>query len=123
MIEETLVAFLADLAPVYPGFLPERAGHPALTLRLISSTRIENHDGDSGLVTARYQVTGHASTHPEALALVRAVRGRFVAANGPLGSYDLTNNVTVENETDLGFTSDSESWNYSLDVIVNFKEE
>lgn len=122
MLEETIVAFLADLAPVYPHYLPERATKPALTLRRISTTRTENHDGDSGLITVRMQLTTHTETHPEALELARLVSRRFIDANGPLGAFDQTNNVTVENELDLGHVPEAETWQYTLDIIVNAKE-
>ncbi len=122
MLEETLVAFLADLAPVYPTYLPERATKPALTLKRISTVRAESHDGDSGLVTVRFQLTTHTDTHPEALELGRLVSRRFLDQAGPLGAFDQTRNITVDNELDLGFTPDAETWNYTLDAILTAKE-
>ncbi len=122
MLEETLVAFLADLAPVYPTYLPERAAKPAITLKRISTVRVENQDGDSGLVTVRFQFTTHAATHPEALELHRLIARRFIDHNGALGAFDQTNNITVENELDLGFTPDAETWQYTLDAILTAKE-
>ena len=53
----------------------------------------------------------------------RSIRRRFLAANGPLGSFDLTQNVTVDNEVDLGYTPEAESWEYTLDVILNTRED
>lgn len=122
MLEETLVAFLADLAPVYPTYLPERATKPAITLRRVSTVRQENHDGDSGLVTVRFQLMTHTATHPEALELGRLISRRLLNQNGPLGAFDQTNNVTVENELDLGFEAEAETWTYTLDAILNAKE-
>ena len=124
MIEQAVVAALADLADVYPAYLPERAGRPAITYRRISTVRDSNHDGPSGLATARVQITAHTDTHPEALSLANTIRERFHGHRGPLApnATDSTHFVTVDNEIDLGYDDDSEGWNITLDTLIRFKE-
>ena len=124
MIEQAVVAALADLADVYPAYLPERAGRPAITYRRISTVRNSNHDGPGGLATARVQITAHTDTHPEALTLADTIRARLHGHTGPLAptATDSTRFVTVDNELDLGYDDDSEGWNITLDAIIRFKE-
>lgn len=121
MVEEAFVALLADLAAVYPAYLPERADRPAIVYRRVSTNRLTNHDGPTGDVEARFQFAAHAQTHPEALTLARLIVGRL---NGRLGSVgaDGIELINLENEFDLGFTPDAEGWEYTLDAIVKYKE-
>ncbi len=117
MIEESFVTLLADLAPVYPAYLPQRADRPAIVYRRISANRILDHDGPTGDVAARFQFSAHAQTHPEALALHRATVARLNGYQG--GVFDL---VTIENELTLGFTPDADGWEFTLDALVKYKE-
>ena len=117
MIEEAFVTLLADLAPVYPAYLPERADRPAIVYRRVSTNRTTDHAGPTGDVEARFQLASHAETHPETLALHRAIIARVNGYQG--GAFEL---VTIENELDLGFTPDAEGWEHTLDTIVKYKE-
>ena len=121
MIEEAFVTLLADLAPVYPAYLPERADRPAIVYRRISTNRNLDHDGPVDLVAARFQFSAHAQTHPEALALARSIRERIHGRRGGV-TIDGIVLVSVENELDLGFTPDAEGWEYTLDAIIRYKE-
>ena len=121
MIEESFVILLADLAPVYPAYLPERADRPAIVYRRISTNRELTHDGPNGLAEARFQLSAHAGTHPEALDLARAIRDRIHGRRGGVTTDGIIL-VAVENELDLGFEPDAEGWEYTLDAIVHYKE-
>jgi hypothetical protein len=121
MIEENFVTLLADLADIYPAYLPERADRPAIVYRRISTTRNLNHDGPDGLVEARFQFAAHAATHPEALDLARAIRARIHGRRGGITTEGIAL-IAVDNELDLGFTPDAEGWEYTLDAIVRYKE-
>ena len=121
MIEESFVSLLADLAPIFPAYLPERAGRPAIVYRRISTIRNLTHDGPDGLVEARFQFTAHADTHPAALDLARSIRSRIHGRTGPIAADDIAL-VIVENELDLGYTPDAEGWEITLDAIVRYKE-
>jgi hypothetical protein len=121
MIEESLVTLLADLAAVYPAYLPERADRPAIVYRRISTNRDLNHDGPTGLVEARFQIAAHAEKHPEALDLARSIRARIHGRRGGVTTDGIVL-VSVENELDLGWTPDAEGWEYTLDAIVKYKE-
>ena len=121
MIEEEFVTLLADLAPIYPAYLPERAARPAIVYRRISTTSDLNHDGPIDLIEARFQFSAHAETHPAALDLARSIRSRIHGRRGGVTSGGIVL-VKVENELDLGFTPDAEGWEYTLDALVKYKE-
>jgi hypothetical protein len=121
MIEEAIVALLADLAPVYPAYLPERVDRPAIVYRRISTNRVLNHDGPVDLIEARIQITAHADTHPEALALARSIRSRIHGRTGGVGTDGIAI-IAVDNELDLGWTPDAEGWEITLDAMVKAKE-
>jgi hypothetical protein len=121
MIEEAIVELLADLAAVYPAYLPERTPRPAIVYRRISTTSVLTHDGPSDLLEARFQISAHAETHPEALTIARTIRARLngTSPSTVLATVDL---VTIENELDLGFTPDALGWEITLDAIFRYKE-
>lgn len=121
MIEETIVALLADLAPVYPAYLPERADRPAIVYRRISTIRSLDHDGPVDIVEARFQITAHTTTHPDALDLIREIRNRIHGRRGPFTTDGILL-VSVDNELDLGWTPDADGWEITLDAIVRYKE-
>lgn len=121
MIEEAFVAYLGDLAPIYPVYLPDRAGRPAIVYRRVSTTRDLTQSGRTGtMVRVRMQFSVHNDTHPEALALARTIIGRIDGHGADIDpAIEL---VTVDNELDLGFTPDADGWEYTLDAIVVYKE-
>jgi len=121
MIEESFVTLLADLAPVYPAYLPERVDRPAIVYRRVSTDRALDHDGPREIVEARFQFAAHATTHPEALALARSIRERIHGREGGVTTDGILL-VSVENEFDLGYTPDAEGWEFTLDALVKYKE-
>lgn len=121
MLEEAIVATLADLAPVYPAYLPERVDRPAIVYRRISSIRSLNHDGPIDIVEARIQITAHTDTHPDALVLARTIRKRLHGKSGGMAGADILL-LEVDNEIDLGWTPDAEGWEITLDVLAKYKE-
>lgn len=121
MIEEAFVTLLADLADVYPAYLPELASRPAIVYRRISTNATLDHDGPVDIVESRFQFTAHAETHPEALDLARQVRARIHGREGGV-TMDGILLVRVDNEIDLGYDPDSEGWEFTLDALVKYKE-
>lgn len=121
MVEEAFVTLLADLAAVYPVYLPERADRPAIVYRRVSTNRLRDHDGPTGDVEARFQFAAHADTHPGALTLARAVIARLNGRDGNI-SINPIELVNIENELDLGYTPDAEGWEFTLDALVKYKE-
>lgn len=117
MVEESIVTLLADLADVYPAYLPQEADRPAIVYRRISTNRKVDHDGPTGDVEARFQLASHAETHPATLVLHRAIVARMNGLNG--GAFEL---VTIENELDLGYTPDAVGWEFTLDALIKYKE-
>lgn len=121
MIEEEFVTLLSDLASVYPAYLPERAGRPAIVYRRISTNSSLHHDGPVDIVEARFQFSAHAETHPEALALARRIRSVLHGRNGGVTTGGILL-VRIDNEIDLGWDIDAESWEFTLDAFVHYKE-
>lgn len=122
ILDDGLPAHLADLARTFPDHVPPGLGlERSVTYKEISTVEGANHDGPSGLLTVRYQLTAHGETHAAALELAKALRARFRQPVGALGSVTVKHN-RVENAYDLGFSEDAKAWQYAIDVVFTAKE-
>jgi hypothetical protein len=121
-IPEGLVAFLSPTIDVYPDFVPENYGRPAATYRLISHVEPMDHDGPTGLITERYQITVYADTHAAALEAIRSVRRLFRGFSGHLGAGVRVDVVEIAGMNDLGYSPEAESFAMILDVNLSFVE-
>lgn len=121
MIETGLHAKLATLATTYPSFLPQERSLPALVYSRVSTVRTQTHDGPTGLVDARIQITVHTSTYSAALTLARQVAAALNGYSGLLGTVAV-GNVEIVNEVDLGYRLETTSHQIAVDAIVHYQE-
>ena len=121
MIEAGLHAKLATLATTYPSFLPQERSLPALVYSRVSTARTQTHDGPTGLVAARIQITAHAATYAATLALVGQVVAALNGYSGPLGTVAV-GNVEIVNEVDFGYRLETTSHQIAVDAIVHYQE-
>lgn len=120
MIDVRLLEALTEIATTHPVNVPPKVGRPCFTYRRISAVRELDHSGPVGLVTARYQITAHAPQHSEAMEIADAARQLLDGATTGLGP--LIRLVEIENEQDLGYQLEAESWQIALDAIVHYEE-
>ncbi|MCP4897610.1 MAG: hypothetical protein GY906_11615 [bacterium] len=120
MIEEGIVSALASLADAFPGNLPQGTD-AGITYKVVSKNREMSHDGPTGDVTARIQLTIHEETHLKSTTLGAAVVNLMNGRTEPLGAQavDL---VEVANDFDLEQLLDTENWQYVVDLIIKYKE-
>ena len=71
---------------VYATVAPSGATTPYVVWRRTSVTRVDSHDGASGLATQMLQVTCLDADYLDALAVADAVRGSLDGADGTIGS-------------------------------------
>ncbi len=71
---------------VYPLVLPHNAALPAIVYQRISTPRITNQQGSSGLARPRLQLKSWATTFEAAYAVADAVRRSLDGFRGSLGS-------------------------------------
>jgi len=84
---------------VYPGFLPQNAKLPAITVERISGGRDIVMGGISGLEHPRMQITSWASTYEAAKALAEEVRLVTDAHSGAMGAETIRA-VIIQDESD-----------------------
>lgn len=124
MLDEGIFQLLEPFAEPHPVYLPETFVRPCITFRLVSETRNYTHDGASGLVQSRYQLTVHADNHPQAADLSRELRRLFNAYTGPLGRSGLyACHTQVANVFDIGFNEDVHVWQIATDVFIFWMED
>lgn len=121
MIDTSLLHALTAIASTYPSHIPPENPDECMTYRRISTTGQMLHDGPSGLLQARFQITVHSAIHSRALELAEAVRalldGSFTGINPQI---DL---VEIDNVYDLGFQPDAERWQIAIDAVVHYRTE
>lgn len=123
LIEEAMVALLSTPASgrVYPYRFPARpVALPAVTYFKVSGPRDETHQGPSGLVPARFQVSSWANTYDAAKVLSNNIR---LALDGFVGSQSGVSIAGIEllNETDQG-ESEPDLYQVIMDFRVKYTE-
>lgn len=122
LVEEALVSLLSGLAGgrVFPYRLPRGSTLPAITYMKVSGPRDETHQGPSGLVPARFQVSSWALTYDAVAVLSDSVR---LALDGFKGSASGVSIAGIEllNETDQG-ESEPETFQKILDFRIKYSE-
>ena len=107
----TIVAVGGPAAPrVYRSRLPQPYTLPALTFFRVDTVFEYAHDGDSGLIHPRWQVSCWASTNKAAETLARSVQQAFdtwfIAGTRhalPVGQSDLTDPETGVHQVAIDF--------------------
>ena len=100
---------------IFPMILPQNSDYPAVTYNTISAPRDYTHDGASGLVAARYQITAWAASYTTAKLVIEQVR---LSVSG-LAAQDGDASVQVfhvMDETDLEYHEETRIFGIALDV-------
>lgn len=123
LVEEALYSLLSGLASgrVYPYRLTARPNtFPAITYMKVSGPRDETHEGPSGLVPARFQVSSWGQTYDAAKVLSNSVR---LALDGFKGTQSgvLIAGIELLNETDQG-ESEPDTFQTIMDFRVKYTE-
>lgn len=84
---------------IYPQVIPQDVDLPAIAYQKISAPRDHTHDGPSGLVRARMQITCAGASYAVAKTLSEAVRAALDGFSGTMGSTTV-NAVFLDNERD-----------------------
>jgi hypothetical protein len=116
-LESGLVAHLmadgdvADLigSRLYPLRVPQDVVLPAVVYQVITDIEEHTHDGPSGLVQARMQMTYHGSTYSEAKSVKDAILASIDGFSGTMGSTAV---ASVESQ------AASDSWSTAHEVPV-----
>ena len=120
MIETELHQVLETIADAYPTHVPAKTSKPVLTYRRVSTSRSMLHNGPAGVVSSRFQITAHAARHSEVLLLAAQVRELLDGKGSGLGSE--VGLVEIVNEYDLGFQTETETWQIALDAMLHYTE-
>ena len=105
---------------IYPLVVPQDVDLPAIAYQRISGPRDHVHEGASGLVVARMQVTCHAWSYSGAKALAEAVRAATDGFSGTMGEVSVDAALLV-NDRD-GWAQGFESPVVRLDFMVWYQE-
>ena len=105
---------------IYPRRLPQNHTLPALVYSLISAPRELNHSGAESLVTARVQVTAHASTYAVAKSVQNAVQSRADGYSGTVGGV-VVDKVYTEDGPD-GYDPTTETEQAVTDLLISYQE-
>lgn len=124
LIDERLAAYLlaAPLSSplvsdrVYPSRLPQSVTLPALTYRQVSGPRDYTHDGPSGLVNSRYQVTCWAESTLSAKQLADLVRQDLDASGRQIGDR-----LMLQNQVDI-YEPETQTDTVVLDFMIEYRE-
>ena len=120
MIETELHQALETIADAYPTHVPAKISKPVLTFRRISTSETMLHDGPSGVSSLRFQITAHALKHSEALTLASEVRELLDGES--LGLASPVRLVEIVNEYDLGFQTETDTWQIALDAMLSSEQ-
>lgn len=125
-MEEALFALLTG-APeiaaiagdrVYPELIPQRAQDPLVVYYRIGGAPGYRMAGPDGLLNGQFQVDCRARSHPEALALGRAVHKRLSGYRGPAGGRSI-GGIFIRNERhDADKPGAEEFFRVSIDIDV-----
>ncbi len=93
-IETSLAAHLAENVPlaggrVHPAALPQRPSLPALVYLRVSGVPTYDHDGPTGTVEARFQVSCWATRYGTARQLAAQVRSCLEGYKGLMGDTEI----------------------------------
>lgn len=136
-IEEAITAHLRDNAAltaligtggIYHVTLNQNASLPALVYSKVSSVPTYTHDGSSGLVESRFQISCLAKTYETVKELSAAVKKAMrPLESGPVKLSGVNiGGAFLENETDLYVASDAEPasrYHIPQDWIVQHSED
>jgi hypothetical protein len=104
----------------YPLTRPENAVYPCVTYQIISDPRTYTHDGDTGAIVARIQVTVWAKTYAALTQVSEALIGGLSGYRGLMGTVDV-NGVFIPNAVD-GYQPDTRLYNRNIDVLPQYYE-
>lgn len=105
---------------IYPLVMPQDVDLPAIAYQKISGPRDHVHEGPSGLVTARMQVTCLGSSYSAAKGLSEAVRVAVDGFSGTMGTVTV-NAALLVNEVD-SWADGFEAPVVRLDFMVWYQE-
>lgn len=106
---------------IFPITVPQDATLPAIAYQRVDSPRDMAHDGPSGLVWPRVQVTCIAARYETAKLLAREVRRALNGVQGTINGVAV-GGVFVEDDLD-GHGEASDVWTVRMDVIIYHTEE
>lgn len=112
-------------ANVYPVAIPEEAGLPALSYRVLSKPRERTLDGPSGIAAARLELVCRSHNYADVKAVKDAIRKLFAAVPLTLGSVSVIecklDDESDEYEEPLE-SSDRGTYHTSIDFLMRFRE-
>lgn len=98
--------------------LPQDPTFPALTIKRISNKKSYSQSGDSGLDTARVQITCWGETSEATQSLAEAVNTELSGYKGAAGSTTI-GSAFQENELD-DFEADSKRYMIPVDYMIQY---
>ena len=116
---------------ISPGYLPDNATLPALALSRVSSIPEYSHEGNSGAIESRMEISCFAATYAEIKTLSANVKKamrpleRVPAVIGGVGGV-FVSGAFLENETDLYQPSDVDTqsrWHLPMDWMIQAEED
>jgi len=105
---------------ITPSHLPQNPTLPAITYHVISGNRVSAFSEDTGDASKRVQVSCWASRYSDVADLADKVRLALQRFSG--STVTTIQDVFFENEQDLPFDEDTETYHRPLDFRVWFKE-
>lgn len=129
-IEEALFSLITTNSGVaslistrlYPEVIPEKATIPAACYQLITTERVNYHNGPSEFAGPRFQITVTGKTYAEAKSVIRAIRKAVNGYRGTKGTVKIFG-IFIDNEYDGAENLETDYTTLRMDIRVNWLED